>query len=122
MPQGDKRKTSTNEELELAQLAAEVVEALLVEASRIPSWLKILWPSQTYFAAKDEWFYIAVMDTRVCPDCGPRDKRTYPGDMIRLEFPWLEVESSYSIHPHVHPNCRCLMLREEWLHESKMRV
>ena len=88
----------------------------------IPSWVKILFPKITYFAEGDEWLYIAIVDDRTCADCGPRDGRKYRGDLLRLEFPWLEVEGSDTIAPRVHPNCRCVMFRYSWLHEHKVRV
>jgi len=105
----------------LLRRVAEVVAAVL-EAQYIPSWVKVLFPELTYFSAKDEWRYLAIMDDRTCPDCAPRDGRKYFGDGLRSEFPWLMVDGSDSISPRVHPNCRCIMLREAWLHENKVKI
>lgn len=106
----------------LAEAAAEAVRAVIEAMKRIPDWITLLYPGLTFFSHYDHWYYITIGDVKTCDDCAPRDTRTYYGDLLRLEFPWLEVEDANSIKPHVHPNCRCELLRLEWLLEKKVNL
>jgi hypothetical protein len=104
---------------DMQKLIAEVINsviAVIETISKIPSYMKKLFPKLTFFSRYDHWLYVTIGDTKVCKQCSPHDGMMFEGDLIRNKFPWLEVEGSDTIHPHVHPNCRCVMLRAETLY------
>jgi hypothetical protein len=67
----------------------------------------------TFFSKLDLWRYLAVLDDRLCPLCVPHHNMVYRGDELLALFPYLEVLNAVALHPHVHPNCRCYMIRTE---------
>lgn len=79
-----------------------------VEAKqRIPAAMK----GHSFFSSFDLYQYIAITDDRTCKNCLIFDKMIVGGDMIRAYYPYLEIISPNQLLPHVHPNCRCTILR-----------
>ena len=68
-----------------------------------------------------KWFeFVALSDTRVCPECQRYDLSVMSRKEIAGTFPYLEKLSDTVWLPHVHPNCRCeLRLIEETEKEEK---
>jgi hypothetical protein len=89
----------SREILEVAR-AIEAVEA----RQRIPADTP---KAITFFSQNDEWIYTAVTDNHVCLRCLQYENKTLKGDELRNIFPELEILDLETIHPHVHPNCRC---------------
>ena len=65
----------------------------------------------SFFGKYDLWTYIAIMDDRTCQRCSVHDQTINAGDLLRAVFPYLQIIGQDQIHPHVHPNCRCVLLR-----------
>ena len=84
-----------------------VVRAVLEALKRIPPHLR----GTTFFSANDQWFFIAVGDDRVCPDCDELNGGIFDGNYIRYLFPWLRVMDEDTMFPMVHPSCRCVLHR-----------
>ena len=99
--ENDSRSSSTAEEVAL------VVRAVLEAIKRIPPHLK----GTTFFSANDQWFYIAMSDDRVCPECDELNGGIFDGNYLRYVFPWLRVMDEDTIFPMVHPHCRCILHR-----------
>jgi hypothetical protein len=81
----------------------EVVEAVAKAKRRIPYRLRMF----RFFSDWDLWDYEVVDDTKLCRPCRQHEDATYIGSKIRLLFPHLTIINQNTIHPHVHPNCRC---------------
>lgn len=65
----------------------------------------------SFFSAFDLYQYIAITDDRTCQLCMQFDKMIITGDFIRAYYPYLEIITPNQMLPHVHPNCRCTLLR-----------
>lgn len=66
----------------------------------------------TFFSQSDIWLFQAQEDTKTCPACnGAEDIPRWYGNHLRLFFPYLEIKDENTIEPHVHPNCRCVLVR-----------
>jgi len=61
----------------------------------------------TFFSKNDEWIFTAVIDNNVCHNCLQYENQPFTGNLLRTKFPNLEILDLETIHPHVHPNCRC---------------
>ena len=92
--------------------AVEIVMAVQEAQKRID---RTQYPlSTTFFSKLDHWLYNAV-STGACDTClffermQPADG--YPGDWLRMNFPYLEIVDVDTIYPNVHPNCRCTLSR-----------
>lgn len=67
----------------------------------------------TYFSVHDVWMFDATLDSKVCPLCRAYEKAPeWNGNVLRSEFPYLEITDENTILPHVHPNCRCILKRK----------
>jgi hypothetical protein len=66
----------------------------------------------TFFSQRDIWIFQAQADSKTCPSCnGAEDVSRWYGNHLRLFFPYLEIIDENTIYPHVHPNCRCRLVR-----------
>ena len=65
----------------------------------------------TFFSPNDIWHYMGVTDDRLCELCEINDGMDLTGDVLRGKFPDLEIVDKGVIYPHVHPNCRCVLMR-----------
>lgn len=74
-------------------------------------WKPIDFSRSTFFGEFDIWYYMAITDDRTCQPCIMLDQGLYKGWDIRKLFPYLEIVNDDQVLPHVHPNCRCTMLR-----------
>jgi hypothetical protein len=74
---------------------------------RIPTDLK----HTSFFSAFDLYQYRAITDDRTCRTCMIYDDMILSGDLIRAYYPFMEIIGQDQILPHVHPNCRCTILR-----------
>lgn len=67
---------------------------------------------QSFFGMYDLWEYIAVYDDVLCEKCyGFAEREVYRGSHLRAIFPYLEIHDENRIDVHVHPHCRCMLLR-----------
>lgn len=73
---------------------------------RIPQELRRV----TYFSIYDQWDMHMVYDNRTCERCLPH-LGSYSGNDLRITFPFLEIIDENLIYAHVHPNCRCYLMR-----------
>jgi hypothetical protein len=88
---------------EIVEWMPQVAEA----KQRIPSDLK----GHSFFSNFDLYQYIAITDDRTCKLCMEFDRMIIQGSFIRSYYPYLEIIGENQLLPHVHPNCRCTMLR-----------
>ena len=65
----------------------------------------------TFFGSFDIWYYMGISDDATCTACLMLNQSILTGIDLRLLFPYLEIVNDDQILPHVHPNCRCTMLR-----------
>jgi hypothetical protein len=80
----------------------------LTEAKqRIPDELR----GNSFFSTFDLYTYKAITDDRTCNVCMQFDNMIIQGDIIRAYYPYLEIISTNQMLPHVHPRCRCTLLR-----------
>ena len=78
--------------------------------SRIPTELRQKGMWQTFFSTIDQWLMHMVFDDRTCDVCfGHQDE--YAGSELRSTFPYLEIQDEMLIYAHVHPHCRCYLVR-----------
>lgn len=87
-----------------------VVEAVIEALKRIPDSLRKL----SFFGWGDAWYYIAIGEN-TCAVCWGHDGKEFEGAVLRGLFPWLEVIGPNTIRPRVHPNCRCILIRRDWM-------
>jgi hypothetical protein len=67
---------------------------------------------QSFFGEYDLWLYVAVYDDRLCNLCWAYAKQqVFRGSSLRSLFPYLTIEDNDMIRVHVHPHCRCQLLR-----------
>lgn len=97
-----------------------VLDTELDEArGRIPDQWKGVY---TFYGRSDWWLYVAIHDDVTCKTCqGWESWEWFPGDALRKYFPYHEISSPNYIKPNVHPNCRCILIRKEWLEEALRR-
>lgn len=93
-----------------AILATQVIQAV-IDASWIPEALK---GKARFFSVEDLWIFIPHYDEKLCPDCAAFALGIpfIPGNQLRSSFPYLEILDPDTIAAHVHPNCRCELVRE----------
>ena len=66
----------------------------------------------TFYSEYDTWLFHSVWDGRRCPLCAMYEQAEYwRGDQLRTEFPYHEIVDENTIEAHVHPNCRCILVR-----------
>ncbi len=90
--------------------AIHVVQAIQAYESkkRIPSELS----GTTFFSQNDWWNYIKSFDPNMCHQCDFfGDMPFFSGDDLRLTFPNLLIVDENTIHPMVHPHCKCELQR-----------
>jgi hypothetical protein len=93
---------------ECLHVEADLFTAPVCEAKqRIPTQYK----GTSFFSVMDLYQYIAITDDRTCKVCMQYDKMILQGDFLRSYYPELEIISPNQLLPHVHPNCRCTILR-----------
>jgi hypothetical protein len=93
--------------IEEVAAVVEVVEAIRsFDASWIPPNINV-----TFFSEYDLWYYLDISDDRSCMACTELGGIIFHGNELRQAFPNLEITDADTIHPNVHPNCRCLMIR-----------
>ena len=95
------------------QEAVQIVNAVIEAKKRID---RQHYPqSTTFFSKLDRWLYHEVTDGRLCQVCRfnatQQPAGGFPGDWIRINFPYLEIVDSDEIEVNAHPNCRCVMKR-----------
>jgi len=84
--------------------AVQVIDSL----KRKPSEYEII----TFFGSEDIWEFQSVFDNRRCETCmGHEETGLFRGNMLRVAFPDLEIIDADLIHAHLHPNCRCRLVR-----------
>lgn len=88
----------------------KVVEAAQDVKYRIPLELRGI---VTFFSAKDQWMFHAVLDDVVCTACAEMSGHAFTGDYLRGLFPYLEIMDEDTIMVNIHPNCRCYLERGE---------
>ena len=93
---------------ECLDVEAYLYTAPQVEARKtIPDYLK----GSSFYSRFDLYQYIAITDDRTCKLCMEFDRMIISGDFIRAYYPRLEIIGPSQMLPHVHPNCRCTLLR-----------
>jgi hypothetical protein len=65
----------------------------------------------SFYGKYDLWQFKAIMDDRTCQACSTLDAVVIAGSMLRALLPYSEIIGQDQILPHVHPNCRCTVLR-----------
>ena len=65
----------------------------------------------SFYGKYDLWTHIAIMDDRTCQACNVLDHIITAGNMIRAVYPYHEINGMDQLLAHVHPNCRCVLLR-----------
>jgi uncharacterized protein with gpF-like domain len=62
------------------------------------------------------WRFIIVDDKRTCEECAEYDDDVYeledPNDLYGM-FPYGEFTDDDTFAPNAHPNCRCMIVKEE---------
>lgn len=53
--------------------------------------------------------YVGLFDDRICADCERWANTPFTLAQAKNTFPNLEV-TDFGLYPHIHPNCRCVML------------
>ena len=57
--------------------------------------------------------FLTRKDKKVCPQCSQYDLSIMSRTEIENTFPYLEKVNQMFWLPHVHPNCRCVLMFEE---------
>ena len=57
----------------------------------------------------DRYVYVALFDGRLCDQCAMWADVPFTLAQAKNTFPYLEV-TDFGLYPHVHVNCRCLLL------------
>ena len=88
----------------------QIVEAVEEARKRIPVGQR---PGITYFSVYDVWLFQAVQDTKTCSLCNHYETwGEITGNMLRHEFPYLEIMDENTIKANIHPHCRCFLVRK----------
>lgn len=94
--------------------AVKIVEAVKTRP-RVDSKTRIFISTPlTFFSKYDEWLYIEISDSRLCPVCranAEMENGVYRGNRLRAFFPYLEILDENTIKVNQHPNCRCVLVR-----------
>jgi hypothetical protein len=87
--------------------AVQTVDAVLKAKQRIA-----IKTNLTFYSKNDLWYYFTVtVDNSLCEVCLKYDGKILLGSSLRSEFPFHTVDDENIIKPHVHPNCRCFLVR-----------
>jgi hypothetical protein len=101
---------------ELSPTTLVNVVAAIEEAKR-----RIFIDGVTFFSKNDIWLYIEIGDQKLCNRCRfNAQHQPFTGDYLRALFPYLEILDANTIAVNEHPNCRCVMVRQNRviLHEN----
>lgn len=71
--------------------------------------------SVTFYSKLDRWLYDASLDSKVCRTCRFYEDNQpvdgFPGDWLRINFPYHIIDDVDEVSANVHPHCRCKLKR-----------
>ena len=68
-------------------------------------------PTESLYGEFDLFFYLAISDDATCYACDVLNGAVIQGPELQRMFPYMEVSGEDQILPHLHPHCRCILLR-----------